>query len=121
VKSTALSYDKYIRRIADILVDDYNLHPDDAVELIDMNSKKVINWYGSASPKLVAYQLMLNLRSMVTTVNANPINMPHVALTLGSVTALAVGVFLIAEAIKQMNAPPATPEFSYNAPVTLYT
>lgn len=120
MKSTALSYDKYIRRIADILVDDYNLHPDDAVELIDMNSKKVINWYGSASPKLVAYQLMLNLRSMMT-VSANPINMPHVALTLGSVTALAVGVFLIAEAIKQMNQPIVEQNYNYDPPTTLYT
>jgi hypothetical protein len=112
-----LPYNRYITKIADHLVDDYNLHPDDAVELIDMNQRNVIHWYGSATPKLVAYQLMLQLRSMVT---ANPIDVPHVALTLGAVSALAVGVFLIAEAVKQMNQPVPEPGYVYNPPTTLY-
>jgi hypothetical protein len=114
-----MTYDKYVVKIADILVDDYNLHPDDAVELIDMNKAKVIDGYGSNSPKTVAYQLMLNLRSMMT---ANPLNnVSHVALTVGSISALAVGVFLIAEAIKQMNQPTVDTGYTYAPLTTLYT
>jgi uncharacterized membrane protein YkvI len=113
-----VTYDRYIMSIANILVDDYNLHPDDAVELIDMNKRKVIHWYGSATPKLVAYQLMLKLRSMMT-VSANPLN-SNVALTIGAVSALAVGVFLIAEAVKLMNQPAPTQDYSYNPPTTIF-
>lgn len=69
VPTSAVAYEHYVTRVADILVDRFNLHPDDAVELIDMNKRDVARWFGALTPSAVAHRLAVRLRAMMV---ANP-------------------------------------------------
>jgi hypothetical protein len=69
----AAAYGRYVTRVADILVDRFNLHPDDALELMDMNKRDVIRWFGEVPPNAVAHRLAVRLRAIMAPAAANPV------------------------------------------------
>jgi hypothetical protein len=104
-----VTYEEYVTSVADILVDRFNLHPDDAVELIDMNKRDVVRWYGEFSPKVVAHRLMLRLRSWISpAAQENPMTTDLAWWLAGAVTVIGVG-YLIANAVLQSKIKQAVP------------
>jgi hypothetical protein len=113
-----VTYDRYLRAVADDLVDRFHLHPDDAVELIDLNRTLVIDWYAEhASPQAVAATLLRSLRVAMR----NPIG--HPAATFGALLLLGSGLALLAYAAKNALQPGAEPQpyFDQYAPQTVWT
>lgn len=84
---SARAYDRYVTGVADELVNRFNLHPDDAVELIDMNKEDVARWYGSSSSRVVAHRLMVRLRALVAP-SASPNPVRHLGWWIGGAAAL---------------------------------
>jgi hypothetical protein len=117
-----VTYQSYVVAIADALTDDHNLHPDDAVELIDMNRGDVVDWYAErARPASVASTLMRRLRRGLVA-HPNPMPAGQAAVVLGAIAALSVGVALIAKAVQVAKTPKPepTPYTGADLPPTLY-
>jgi uncharacterized protein YkwD len=85
-------FEKYVLSLADTLVDEHQLHPDDAAELLDIYRKDVVAWEHRKVPiKVAADTLMVRLQALMAIPTPNPI--PAVALWGGGIVlaALALG------------------------------
>jgi hypothetical protein len=104
--------EKQVVRVANTLVDKYNLHPDDALELIDIHNKVVYAAINRNVPvNRIAEALYASFEKLRI---ANPSG-EGLALVVGMI-ATSVGVFLIANGIVNKPEKPL-PNYSTNDPV----
>jgi hypothetical protein len=89
------AFQRYVLAIADRLVDVGDLHPDDAVELMDLYRNDIVRWeQAHVPPARAAKTLLARLPALMAIPTSNPLS-SGVRVALGVTAALSIGTALV--------------------------
>jgi len=115
-----MAFHSYIVCVANLLTDRYGLHPDDAVELIELYERPVLEWQAAGVPTSRVASVLYHRFQQIVGTERNPISsVARTALAVGAVLTSALGVVLYFDTCARRGDAPASAAPASSPPAPL--